>query len=119
MKPENQWLLVLLIGNSILFSVADFVLAAYFPIYIVYLVAGAVIALAFVIYNRGFIGKDLKPEQLPDTMSQEEKQKFIDDCAARLHRSRWVITILFPIVLAFCLDMMYLFLLPILEGAFQ
>ena len=46
MKPENQWLLVLLIGNSILFSVAYFVLAAYFPIYIVYLVAGAVIALA-------------------------------------------------------------------------
>ena len=119
MKPENQWLLVLLIGNSILFSVAYFALAAYFPIYIVYLAVGAVIALAFVIYNRGFIGKDLKPEQLPDTMSQEEKQKFIDDCAARLHRSRWVITILFPIVLAFCLDMMYLFLLPVLEGAFQ
>ena len=119
MKPENQWLLLLLIGNSILFSVAYFALATIFPIYIVYLVAGIVLTLIFVIYNRGFVGKNLTPDQLPDTMSFEEKQKFIDDCAARLHRSRWMITIIFPIILAFCLDMMYLFLLPMLEGLFQ
>ena len=119
MKPENQWLLLLLIGNSILFSVAYFALATIFPIYIVYLAVGAVLTLIFVIYNRGFVGKNLKPEHLPNTMSLEEKQKFIDDCAARLHRSRWMITVIFPIILAFCLDMMYLFLLPMLEGMFQ
>ena len=119
MKPENKWLAMLLLGNSILFSVAYFALAAYFPIYIVYLAAGTVMTLIFVIYNRGFIGKNLKPEQLPDTMSREEKQKFIDDCTNRLHRSRWMITVIFPIVLAFALDMMYLFLLPMLKGAFQ
>ena len=119
MKPENQWLAILLVGNSILFSVAYFALAPYFPIYIVYLAVGAVLTLIFVIYNRGFVGKNLKPEHLPDTMSHEEKQKFIGDCAARLHKSRWMITVIFPIVLAFCLDMMYLFLLPMLEGMFQ
>lgn len=119
MKPENQWLALLLVGNSILFSVTYFTLAAYFPIYILYLAIGAVMTLIFVIYNRGFVGRNLKPEQLPDTMSYEEKQKFIDDCAARLHRSRWMITIIFPIVLAFALDMMYLFLLPMLKGMFQ
>ena len=119
MKPENQWLLLLLIGNSILFSVAYFALATIFPIYIVYLAVGAVLTLIFVIYNRGFVGKNLKPENLPNTMSFEEKQKFIDGCAARLHRSRWMITVIFPIALAFCLDMMYLFLLPMLEGMFQ
>ncbi len=119
MKPENKWLALLLAGNSILFSVAYFALAPYFPIYIVYLAVGAVMAFIFVIYNRGFVGKDLKPEQMNDAMSLEEKQKFLDDCAARLHRSRWMITVIFPIILAFCLDMMYLFLLPMLEGMFQ
>ena len=119
MKPENKWLSLLLVGNSILFSVAYFALAPYFPIYIVYLAVGAVMAFIFVIYNRGFVGKDLKPEQMNDAMSLEEKQKFIDDCAARLHRSRWMITVIFPIILAFCLDMMYLFLLPMLKGMFQ
>ncbi len=119
MKPENKWLALLLVGNSILFSVAYFALAPYFPIYIVYLAVGAVMAFIFVIYNRGFVGKDLKPEQMNDAMSLEEKQKFIDDCAARLHRSRWMITVIFPIILAFCLDMMYLFLLPMLKGMFQ
>ena len=119
MKPENKLLALILLGNSILFSVAYFVLAAYFPIYIVYLAVGTVMTFIFVIYNRGFVGKNLKPEQLPDTMTLEEKQKFIDGCAARLHRSRWMLTVIFPIVLAFCLDMMYLFLLPMLEGMFQ
>ena len=119
MKPENQRLALLLVGNSILFSVAYFALATIFPIYIVYLAVGAVMTLIFVIYNRGFVGKGLKPDQLPDTMSPEEKQQFIDDCAARLHKSRWMITVIFPIILAFCLDMMYLFLLPMLEGMFQ
>lgn len=119
MKPENKWLALLLLGNSILFSVAYFVLAAYFPIYIVYLAVGAVMTLIFVIYNRGFVGKNLTPDQMSDSMTLEEKQKFIDDCAARLHRSRWMITVIFPIILAFCLDMMYLFLLPMLEGMFQ
>jgi hypothetical protein len=119
MKPENKLLALFLLGNSILFSVVYFVLAKYFPIYIVYLAVGAIMTLIFVIYNRGFVGKDLKPEHLPNTMSFEEKQKFIDDCATRLHRSRWMITVIFPIILAFCLDMMYLFLLPMLEGMFQ
>ena len=119
MKPENKWLALLLLGNSILFSVAYFALATVFPIYIVYLAVGAVLTLIFVIYNRGFVGKNLKPEQLPDTITIEEKQKFIDDCTARLHRSRWMITFIFPIVLAFSLDIMYLFLLPMLEGMFR
>ena len=118
MKPENTWLLLLLVGNSILFSVAYFALATIFPIYIVYLAVGVILTLIFVIYNRGFVGKNLTPDQMGGEMSLEEKQKFIDDCAARLHRSRWMITIIFPIVLAFCLDMMYLFLLPMLEGIF-
>ncbi len=119
MKPENKKLLFLLLVNCILFSGAYFALAAYFPIYTVYLVVGGAMTLAFVIYNRGFVGKNLKPEELPDTMSPEEKQKFIDDCADRLHRSRWMITVIFPIVLAFSLDMMYLFLFPMLEGMFS
>lgn len=119
MKPETKLLALLLLGNSILFSVAYFALATIFPIYIVYLAVGAVMTLVFVIYNRGFVGKNLTPDQMSDSMTLEEKQKFIDDCAARLHRSRWMITIIFPIILAFCLDMMYLFLLPMLEGLFQ
>jgi hypothetical protein len=119
MKPENKWLLLLMIGNSILFSVAYFALATIFPIYIVYLAVGTVMTFIFVIYNRGFVGKNLTPDQMKDTLSPAEKQKFIDDCAARLHRSRWMLTVIFPIVLAFSLDMMYLFLLPMLEGMFQ
>ena len=118
MKPENKWLALLLVGNSILFSVAYFVLAAYFPIYIVYLAVGTVMTLIFVIYNRGFVGKGLTPDRMSNTMSPEEKQKFIDDCAARLHRSRWMITIIFPLLMTFILDIVYMYIIePMFELA--
>ena len=120
MKTENKHLLLLLLLllNSVLLVSAYYVLAPVFPIYIPYLCAGAVMGFAFIIYNRGLVGKDITPDQLPDTMSPVEKQQFINDCKSRLKRSRWMLTIIFPIILTFAIDMMVLFLFPMLENMF-
>jgi hypothetical protein len=119
MKSEKTQLLLLMIVNSILLVGAYFFVAPYFPIYCIYLAVGAVMGLVFVIYNRGFVGKNITPDQLPESMSPVEKQRFMDESRERLHRSRWMLTIIFPIILAFALDMMYLFLLPMLEQMFS
>ena len=119
MKAENKRLLLLLVVNSILFVSAYYVLAPVFPIYIIYLCAGTVMGFVFIIYNRGFAGKGITPDQLPDSMSPVEKQRFMDDCQSRLQRSRWMLTIIFPIILTFAIDMMVLFLFPMLESMFS
>ena len=48
-------------------------------ILIIYSVLATVSTLTYVIYNRGFSRRGLTPEMLPDTMSAEEKQEFIED----------------------------------------
>ena len=84
----------------------------------IYLAAGVGLGLYYVIYNRGFVGKNATPDVLPDTMSPAEKQAFLDDSKARLQKSRWVLTLLIPIILTFAADMIYLFLFPQLKEIF-
>lgn len=121
LSPKTKLLALLLLVNSVLFSVIYFLIAnaGFAYILYVYTAAVAILALAYVIYNRGFSSKNVTPQMLPDTMSDEEKQQFIAEGARRLSASRWVITLLFPLVLAIALDMMYLYLLPMLTEMFR
>lgn len=118
-SSQSKWLMLLLLVNSIVFSVIYFYLAEIgFPIYYIYMGVGIVLGLYFVIYNRGFSGKNVTPQMLPDTMSYEEKLAFIEDSKQRLHKSKWMLSVLFPIIFVFALDMMYLYLLPMLQETF-
>jgi Ca2+/Na+ antiporter len=80
-----------------------------------YLALTAVFTFAYVIYNRGFSGKGVTPEMLPDTMSLAEKEKFIEDAKLRLHKSNWMLTLIFPAIFTVGCDMFYLF---VIEGLF-
>ena len=66
--------------------------------------------LAYLIYNRFLYRKGVTAEQLPDTMTDEEKQAFIDDGNRRLERSRWMMIVILPLVLVFLLDAIQLFI---------
>ncbi len=119
MKSKNIKLMLLLLLNTVVLCSVYFALASIeFPIHYIYLAIGFGFGLIFVIYNRGFVGKDITPSMLPDTMTKEEKQAFIDDCKKRLNASRWMLTIIIPLIFAFALDMIYLFLFPALESIF-
>ena len=121
LKPENKKLMLYLLCNSVLLFAIYFLLAVKFQfLYItyIYLAVGAVGALYFVVYNRGFVGKDITPDMLPDTMSLSEKQRFIEESKARLHKSRWILTILIPIIFTILADIVYVFLFPQLQEIF-
>lgn len=119
MKPDAKKLLIQLVVNSLIIVPLYFVIAmnVQFPyLHYVYLLAGAALALYYVIYNRGFVGKNATPESLPDSMSAAEKQEFLEDCRLRQKKSRWVLTFLIPIVLTFLADAAILYLVPSLEA---
>ena len=115
-SPASARLAILLLVNSILFTVLYFTVAnaGFDYILYVYTALAAILALVFVIYNRGFSRRGVTPEMLPDTMSAEEKKEFIADGERRLLASRWMIAFLFPLVLAIALDVIILILLPML-----
>ncbi|MBQ7335075.1 MAG: hypothetical protein IJW92_01195 [Clostridia bacterium] len=120
MKSEAKKLMLLLLANTVILIFVYFFTANLgFPIHYIYLTAAAGLAIYYVIYNRGFAGKGITPEMLPDTMSPEEKQEFIEDCRRRLKKSRWVLTILLPLIITFAIDIFYLFAIPYLTELFK
>ena len=66
--------------------------------------------LAYLIYNRFLYRRGVTAEQLPDTMTDEQKQAFIDDGNARLEKSKWMMTSILPLVLVFLFDAIELFI---------
>ena len=114
-------LVLLLLANLVACFVLFFVGAELnFKItFIVYMVVFAAFMFAYVIYNRGFSRRNLTTDMLPDTWSYKEKLDFIEDGQARLERSKWMLTVILPILFAFAFDMLYLFVLPTLEATFS
>ena len=119
LKSDAKKLLLQLLINSALIISLYFVMAANveFPyLHYVYLLAGGVLGIYYVIYNRGFIGKNLTPDSLPADMSPADKQKFIADCTMRMKKSRWMLTVIIPIILTFAIDIILLLFIPSLGG---
>ena len=113
---EKKVLMARLLANCVAMLIIYFVVAIKFQfgyIFHIYVALGVVLGLSYVIYNKGFSSKDVTPDMLPDTMSQAEKQAFIEDGKLRLRKSRWMLTLLLPIILTIACDMFYLF---VIEG---
>jgi hypothetical protein len=112
--------LVLLMLSTVLFLGVYRVLLHYaelaedaiysFFVMVLYMVLLVGFVLAYLIYNRFLYRKNLTPEDLPDTMSAEQKQEFIADGERRLERSKWMMLFIFPLALVLLFDAAELFI---------
>ena len=120
-QNKNARRLLLVIVNTLLFFMVYRVLLYYaemtdetfWSALVMGLYAAVLLAfvLAYLIYNRFLYRRGVTADQLPDTMTDEEKQAFIDDGQARLERSKWMMVVILPLVLVFLLDAIQLFIL--------
>ena len=108
-----RYLLVLMLNTLLLFTLyrvllyyADLAQAAFFSfcIMLLYMALLFGFVLGYLIYNRFLYRKSLTPEDLPDSMSAEEKQAFLDDGNERLKKSKWMMLIIFPLALVLLMD---------------
>ena len=83
---------------------------------IFYAVAGAAFLFTYVIYNRAFTRDNVTPEMLPDSMSEEQKQAFIQSGADRKRKSKWMIIVLFALFTPLAIDFLILTAIPTLFG---
>lgn len=86
------------------------------PSFVVMLVYSLVLlgfGLAYLIYNRFFYKKGITKDQLPDSMTPEQKDAFIKDGELRLERSRWMLLIILPLLITFLIDALDLFVLEL------
>ena len=75
----------------------------------VYCIGAGVLAVLYIIINRGMLKKPEKSD-LPDTMSDSEKDSFIAGAAVRRERSEFILYILFSLILSVMIDLMYIWL---------
>lgn len=117
-KPNYGYIALLFINTAVIFGIYRYFLERPFFVYILaaYMVIFASFTLIFVIYNRGFSRKNITPEMLPDSMSDEEKHAFIEDGRRRLKKSRWMITVILPFAITFCLDCFSWFVTDLIEA---
>ena len=118
---SKKTLILLLLGNSVLFIGLYFLLVSFEILSVtpIYVALATLLGFAFIIYNRGFAAKNATPDQLPDTMTAEEKLAFIQEGKNRLARSRWMLTLILPMILAIAIDLTSLFILPYLQEIFS
>ncbi len=120
-QNKNARRLLLVIVNTLLFFMVYRVLLYYaemtdetfWSALVMGLYAAVLLAfvLAYLIYNRFLYRRGVTADQLPDTMTDEEKQAFIEDGRARLEKSKWMMVVILPLVLVFLFDAIQLFIL--------
>lgn len=112
--PDRKALLrMLLIHAVLIIGIYFLVVNLGFPyISLVYVIVGTALAIGYLIYNRGFIYRGVREENLSDTLSTEEKQALLLEMRRRDYASKWVLTLLLPMIVAVLLDLLYLFVLP-------
>ena len=79
------------------------------PVMIIYMVIPAGLLIAYLIYNRGFVYKDVTPDMLPAEWSEERKSEILENSRVRAERSKWILAVLIPFVLVLLADALYLY----------
>lgn len=117
-KKLNWKLLLILTANTaVIFGLYRFLIKTPASLYIFffYLAAATLLILGYVIYNRGFSRSGITPEMLPEEMSEDEKREFIADAGRRGRKSRWMLTLIIPMLFTFAYEVFELFLLDYLK----
>lgn len=111
-KEAKRMALMLLCNSTVALAVYFGCIAAGLPwIMFVYAGLAAVLLVGYVIYNQGFVLRGVTPEMLDDQLPLEEREAMIARAAARYDASRWIMTIIIPLVLAVLVDALYIYVL--------
>lgn len=86
-------------------------------IMVLYAVVGAAFLFTYIIYNRGFTRDNITPDMLPDTMSEQQKEAFIQSGKDRKRKSKWMIIVIFALFVPLAIDFIVLIAIPTLFGS--
>lgn len=115
-KPFNWKLALILVAGSLASSLLYFFLIGVSELsmkitVIAYMVAACLVAIAYVIVNKGLVADRITEDMLPEEMSNNEKAEYFEKAAQKKKDSRWMIVLLFVILVPLVLDMMKLFVI--------
>ena len=116
-RQFNGRLALLMLGIFVVLALVYYILLAmhvFWATPVLYTLA-ATLFLVFFFVNGGFSREPVSREILSDTWSEEKKDAFIEDDIKRKAIGRKIMIIMTPVLLLVLVDMVILFLLPILS----
>ena len=116
-KQFNGRLALLMLGIFVVLALVYYILLAmhvFWATPVLYTLA-ATLFLVFFFVNGGFSREPVSREILSNTWSEEKKDAFIEDDIKRKAIGRKIMIIMTPVLLLVLVDMVILFLLPILS----
>ncbi len=121
LSAESKRLFVLMLVNTVVLMLIYFYLVQELEsiaVMFVYMALLAILSIAFVIYNRGLPQGTISEDSLPFNWNAEQKREYIEDRAARLKRSRWMLTLILPLFVSLCADFIIIQTIPYLKDLF-
>ncbi len=114
-------LLIVVVNTIIIFGFYRLMLNFYYFEFVMgaYLILTAGFIFAYFIYNRGLVRRNITRDMLPEEWSEEQKVAYIADGETRLRKSKWMLTIIFPLILTFMFDCIELFWGDLFARLFQ
>lgn len=103
--------LLSIIAISIFRAVKELSVSAYLAITIIYSVITLFVALTYIVYNRGIIGRNLTSDMLPADWNDKQKEEFIKDFARRKAKSQKLLLMLIPLTATFLFEIADIYLL--------
>ena len=116
-KQFNGRLALLMLGIFVVLALVYYILLAmhvFWATPVLYTLA-ATLFIVFFFVNGGFSREPVSREILSDTWSEEKKDAFIEDDIKRKAIGRKIMIIMTPVLLLVLVDMVILFLLPLLS----
>ena len=124
-SPDTIKRVVILVLNTIILTVIYFGTMGLGEPVLSFIVTGgywlafAGFTIGYIMYNRGFMQKGITADMLPDSWDTAKKTEFIESVAERSRRSRWMLSVIIPIMIPIALDAIYLFSWPIVQDLFN
>ena len=121
-KKNKKYILPLIINTILFFGAYSFLVRQSEKIMMItlwtYFALTLIFSIAYIIYNRGFSRMNVTADMLPASMTKEEKETFIEDGKMRLEKSKWMLLIVFPLLMTFILDVLGMYILePLISFA--
>lgn len=109
-KPNYRKIITLILTFILASGIYQLAIHYYFGwIVHIYCIGAGVLAVLYIIINRGMLKKPEKSD-LPDSMSDPEKERFIAEAAVRRKKSEFILYLLFSLILSVIIDLMYIWL---------
>ena len=124
-SPDTKKRVAILVLNTVILTLIYFgTMALDQPVLSFIVTAGywlsfAGFTIAYIMYNRGFTQKGITPEMLPDIWDSAKKTEFVEAAERRSKSSRWMLSVIIPIMIPIALDAIYLFTWPIVQDLFN